>query len=154
MLNEEEKNEIRQEIERNPSGPAACLEALKIVQRGRRWISDETVEAVAPLVGMTPAELDAVATFYPFIFRRPVGRHVIFLCDCLSCWIMGYETLLAHLTLKLGVGMGQTTPDDRFTLLPVACLGACDHAPALMVNRDLHGDLTPEKIDQILDGYP
>ena len=153
MLTEEEKREIAKEIGQSRSGQAACLEALKIVQRYRQWVPDEAVEALAPLLGMTPAELDAVATFYPFIFRRPVGRHVIFLCDTVSCWIMGYESLLVHLTKRLGITMGQTTPDGRFTLLPVSCLGACDHAPAMMVNRELHGDLTFEKIDRILDGY-
>ncbi len=153
MLTEEEKAEILREIGQSPTGQAACLEALKIVQKYRRWVSDEAIGEVAPLVGMTPGELDAVATFYPFIFRRPVGRHVIFLCDTVSCWIMGYETMLAHLTKRLGIAMGQTTPDGRFTLLPVACLGACDHAPAMMVDRELHGDLTLEKIDLILDGY-
>ncbi len=153
MLTAEEKAEILSKIGQSPTGQAACLEVLKILQKYRRWVSDEAIEEVAPLAGMTPGELDAVATFYPFIFRRPVGRHVIFLCDTVSCWIMGYEALLAHLMNRLGIAMGQTTPDGRFTLLPVACLGACDHAPAMMVDRELHGDLTLEKIDQILDGY-
>jgi NADH-quinone oxidoreductase subunit E len=102
---------------------------------------------------MTSDELDSVATFYPFIFRRPVGRHVIYLCNTVSCWIMGYETMLAHLTKLLGITLGQTTPDGRFTLLPVACIGACDHAPAMMIDQELHGDLTQEKIDSILDKY-
>jgi NADH-quinone oxidoreductase subunit E len=66
---------------------------------------------------------------------------------------MGYETMLAHLTKRLGITMGQTTPDGRFTLLPVSCIGACDHAPAMMIDQELHGDLTREKIDSILDQY-
>jgi NADH-quinone oxidoreductase subunit E len=153
MLSERETAEILEEIGQNPSGQAACLKALKIIQKYRCWVSDEAIGEVAFLIGMTPGELDSVATFYPFIFRRPVGRHVIFLCDTVSCWIMGYEALLAHLMNRLGIEMGQTTPDNRFTLLPVACLGACDHAPAMMVDRELHGNLTFEKIDKILDGY-
>jgi len=153
MLDGRETAEILTEIGRSPSGQAACLEALKIIQKHRCWVSDEAIGEVASLVGMTPGELDAVATFYPFIFRRPVGRHVIFLCDTVSCWIMGYETILGYLTNRLGIVMGQTTPDGRFTLLPVSCLGACDHAPAMMVGRDLHGDLTLEKINLILDEY-
>ena len=108
---------------------------------------------MAPLLGMTPDELDAVATFYPFIFRRPVGRHVIFVCDTVSCWIMGYETMLRHLTETLGISMGETTPDGRFTLLPVSCIGACDHAPAMMIDRDLHGDLTRRRSTVILERY-
>jgi NADH-quinone oxidoreductase subunit E len=153
VLTQREMAEILEEIGRNPSGQAACLEALKIVQKYRRWVSDEAIGELAPLLGMDPGELDSVATFYPFIFRRPVGRHVIFLCDTVSCWIMGYETMLAHLSKRLGISLGQTTPDGRFTLLPVACLGACDHAPAMMVDRDIHGDLTPDEIDRVLEGY-
>jgi NADH-quinone oxidoreductase subunit E len=153
MLSEEEHGEILAEIGQSERRQAACLEALKIVQKHRRWVSDECIHDLAPLLGMTSDELDSIATFYPFIFRRPVGRHVIYLCDTVSCWIMGYETLLAHLTARLGIEMGQTTPDGRFTLLPVSCLGACDHAPAMMIDRELHGDLTPEKIDRALDDY-
>ncbi len=138
---------------KSPSGQAACLEALKVVQSHRRWVSDDAIMDLAPLLGMTPVELDAVATFYPFIYRRPIGRHVIHLCDTVTCWIMGYETVLAHLTRRLGITPGQTTADDRFTLVPVACLGACDLAPAMMVDRDLHGRLTPEKIDLVLEKY-
>ena len=108
------------EIGQSSSGQAACLEALKIVQKHQCWVTDEAIGEVASLLGMTPGELDSVATFYPFIFRRPVGRHVIFLCDTVSCWIMGYEALLAHLMNRLGIGMGQTIPDNRFTLLPIA----------------------------------
>lgn len=153
MFTAEEELEITREIKQNATPEAACLDALKIIQKHRRWVSDEDVEALAPLLGMTPAELDAVATFYPFIFRRPVGRHVIFLCDTVSCWIMGYETVYDHLKQHLKITMGETTTDGRFTLLPVACLGACDHAPAMLVDRMLYGDLTVEKIDNILNEY-
>lgn len=153
MLTAEEELEITKEIKQNPTAEAACLDVLKIVQKYRRWVSDEAIEALAPLLGMTTAELDSVATFYPFIFRRPVGRHVIFLCDTVSCWIMGYETVLDYLKRSLGITMGETTNDGRFTLLPVACLGACDHAPAMLVDQMLYGDLTLEKIDDILKGY-
>jgi len=153
MLSEEEKKEILAEIGQNETPQAACLEALKIVQKYQRWVSDQGIRDIAPLLGMTTDELDAVATFYPFIFRRPVGRHVIYLCDTVSCWIMGCETILAHLTKRLGITMGQTSADGRFTLLPVSCIGACDHAPAMMIDRELHGDLTIEKIDSILERY-
>ncbi|MCA9433454.1 MAG: NADH-quinone oxidoreductase subunit NuoE, partial [Candidatus Omnitrophica bacterium] len=98
-------------------------------------------------------ELDSVATFYNLLFRQPVGRHVVMVCDSVSCWIMGYEKIRQYLMDKLGVGMGETTPDGRFTLLPICCLGNCDRAPAMMVGEDLHQDLTPEKIDAILEKY-
>jgi len=123
------------------------------VQRHRGWISDETLDEVADFLDMTPAELDSVATFYNLIFRKPVGRHVILLCDSVSCWIMGYESMLEYLKKRLGVGFGETTPDGRFTLLPHVCLGACDQAPAMMVDGDLHVELDPDKIDRILSMY-
>ncbi len=153
MFTAKEELEIMKEIKQSPTPEAACLDVLKIIQKYRQWVSDEAIEALAPLLGMTTAELDAVATFYPFIFRRPVGKHIIFLCDTVSCWIMGYETILDHLKRSLGIAMGETTTDGRFTLLPVACLGACDHAPAMLVDRMLYGDLTLEKIDNILSKY-
>ena len=79
---------------------------------------------------MTPEELDGVATFYNLVFRRPVGRHVALICDSVSCWIMGYEKLRQGLTSRLNVSLGETTADNRFTVLPIVCLGVCDHAPA------------------------
>lgn len=153
MLTEDEKTNIQMEIEQSETPRAACVEALRLLQARRGWISDEDIRDLAPLLGMTTDELDAVATFYPFIFRSPVGRHVIFVCDSASCWIMGSETLLSHLEERLGISMGKTTPDGRFTLLPVSCIGACDHAPAMMIDRDLHIDLDPEKLDRLLEFY-
>jgi NADH-quinone oxidoreductase subunit E len=132
---------------------AGCVEALKIVQEHHGWVSDEQLRDVALLLDMTPDELDAVATFYNLIFRRPVGRHVILLCDSIACWIMGYHDLLAYLTDHLGIGLGETSADGRFTLLPVPCLGTCDHAPAMMIDDELYKDLTPDRIDQILETY-
>ncbi len=105
-------------------------------------------------LGLTESELDGVATFYNLVFRRPVGRHVILFCDSVSCWIMGCLDVCSQLSRKLGVQPGGTTSDDRFTLLPIACLGACDHAPTMMVDGDLHRDLTPERLDAILERYP
>jgi NADH-quinone oxidoreductase subunit E len=150
MLTAEEKREIAEEQGRYPDRRAACVEALKIVQRQRGWISDDTLQELAAHLGMTADELDAVATFYNMIFRRPVGRHVIFLCDSVSCWVMGLERLRAHLKERLGVDFGETTGDEEYTLLPIACLGACDHAPVLLLDEELHDELTPKKLDVLL----
>ncbi len=154
MLTKEDRGEIRQELGLSEFPRAACVEALRIVQARHGWVSDEAVRELAPMLGMTPDELDAVATFYPFIFRRPVGRHVILVCDAVSCWIMGHEGLLRHLRQRLGISPGETTPDGRFTLLPASCLGACDRAPAVMIDRDLHVDLDEEKLERLLERYP
>ena len=153
MLTEDERNEIQAVIERYDQKRAACVEALQIVQSHRGWVSDESIRDISELLGMTPDELDSVATFYSLIYRRPVGKHVILICDSVTCWIMGYEDLLAHLTDRLGIGLGETTQDGRFTLLPVACLGACEHAPAMMIGDELYVDLDRLKIDRILEEY-
>jgi NADH-quinone oxidoreductase subunit E len=154
MLTEAEKREIEVELGRYPEKRAAAPEAMKIVMRRTGWISDDDLREIAAFLQMSPAELDGVATGYNLIFRRPVGQHVILICDSVSCWIMGYEPLREHLMAKLGIGLGQTTPDGRFTLLPVCCLGACDHAPAMMIDEDFHGDLDAAGIDRILEAYP
>ncbi len=153
MLTAEEKHEIEAEFAHYPYKQAVALEALKIVQVRRGWISDESLRDVAEFLGMSPEDLDGVATFYNLIYRRPVGRHVIKICDSVSCWIMGYESLREHLVRKLGIRMGETTSDGRLTLLPIVCLGACDRAPAMMVDDELHVNLESAKIDAILEKY-
>jgi len=153
MLSETEQREIEHELPHYPDKRAACVEALKIVQRHHGWVSDERLKSLAAMLNMTPDELDGVATFYNLIYRKPVGRHVVLVCNSISCWIMGYEQMRAHLSARLGVDLGQTTADQRFTLLPIVCLGACDHAPAMMVDEDLHQDLTPDKVDGVLGKY-
>jgi NADH-quinone oxidoreductase subunit E len=150
MLTDQERAEIETHaaccLHRRAAGP----EALKVVQAHRGWVSDEALADVAEALAMTTTELESLATAYPMIFRRPVGRHVILIC--VSCWVMGYEALLERLRSRWGVGPGETTADERLTLLPTACLGACDHAPALMVDGALYGDLTVEKLDRLLEG--
>ncbi len=154
MLSAEERQEIEAELA-HADGDAArvTIDALKVVQEHRGWVSDDALADLAEFLGLTIHELDSVATFYNHIYRRPVGRHVIRLCDSISCWVMGYETVCDYLKNKLGIGLGETTPDDRFTLLAMPCLGACDLAPAMMVGKELYGNLTPEKIDEILEKH-
>jgi len=153
MLTREEIEEIEAEFPRYLDKKAVGVEALKIVQRHRGWVSDESLQDLAGFLGMTAEDLDGVATFYNRIFRYPVGRHVIFVCNSVSCWIMEYDRMIQHLKERLGVDLGETTPDGRFTLLPHVCLGYCDHAPVMMVDEDLYGDLDPGKVDEILAAY-
>lgn len=153
MLSVEEKHKIEEEFRKYPLKSAACIEALKIIQENRKWVSDDAVKDVAEILEMTPSDVDSVATFYNLIFRRPVGRHVILFCDSISCYVMGSENLREYLFGKLKIGFGDTTPDDRFTLLPIACLGDCDHAPVMLIDNDLFQNLTREKVDAILDNY-
>jgi NADH-quinone oxidoreductase subunit E len=154
MLSEKEKKEIEAELEHYNHKRATCVDALKIVQRHRGWVSDESLRELAQYLEMTPDELDNVATFYNLIFREPVGKHVVLVCDSVTCWIMGYERLRQRLSQRLGIGPGETTADGRFTLLPIVCLGTCDHAPAMMIDNDLYRDIDPGKLDGILAKHP
>lgn len=153
MLTAAEMEAIEAIARRYERKQAASIESLRAVQRSHGWVSDENLQDTARLLDMTADELDGVATFYNLIFRQPVGRHVILLCDSVSCWIMGCEALRRGIESRLGIGAGQTTVDGRFTLLPIVCLGACDHAPAMMVNDDLIGDLDTKSIDEVLTKY-
>lgn len=153
MLSPEERHEIEAEMPHYPNKQALCIDAMKIVQRHRGWISDESIRDIAGFLDMSADDLDSVATFYNLIYRKPVGRHVILLCNSVSCWIMGYKGLHEHLCRRLGIRLGETTADGRFTLLPIVCLGTCDHAPALMIDNDLHRDLSPDSVEQILESY-
>lgn len=153
MLSVQEREQIDHEVATVPDKQAACIEALKIVQRHRGWVSDEALADVAQYLEMSTADLDGVATFYNLIFRRPVGRHVIRLCDSVSCWILGSERLREAFAAQLGIHFGETTSDGRFTLVPIQCLGTCDHAPALMIDEDLYRDLAPEELAALLQKY-
>jgi len=153
MLSPEERHEIEAEMLHYPNKQAVCIDAMKIVQRHRGWISDESIRDIAEFLDLSADDLDGVATFYNLIYRKPVGRHVILLCNSVSCWIMGYDRLRERLCQRLGIQLGETSNDGRFTLLPIVCLGTCDHAPALMIDNDLHRDLSPNSVEQILEGY-
>jgi NADH-quinone oxidoreductase subunit E len=156
MLSPAELKEIEHELSHYEQPSAATIEALKIVQKHRGWVSDEAVKDIAEKLKTSAADVDSVATFYNLIFRKPVGRHVIFQCDSVSCHIMGADGLRAKLQAKLGIKPGQTTADNRFTLLPIVCLGTCDRAPAMLVDRDLHRDLeniSEQSLGELLDGY-
>ncbi len=153
MLTAEEIQEIETEAGHYPKREAVCIDALRIVQRHRGWVSDDSVHDIAEHLGMSDTDVDSIATFYNLIFRKPVGRHVVMVCDSVSCWIMDYDRVKKHLHERLGIEYGQTTSDERFTMLPIVCLGCCDHAPAMMVDRDLHSDLDPQKIDSALEKY-
>lgn len=149
-LTDSETARIRATAGHYPDKSAASIEALKIVQEQHGWVSDEALAAVAELLGMSPAELDSVATFYNLIFRKPVGEKVILYCNSVSCWMLGAENIREHLSRRFGIGLGETTRDGRYTLLPVVCLGACDHAPVLMIGEELHYDVDETKVDTIL----
>ena len=137
VLSIEELAEIDAELAHVPYKSGAAIDALKIVQSKRGWVSDECLRAIARHLDMSDEELEGVATFYNLIYRRPVGEKVILFCDSVSCWISGCDDIKANISQSLGIDYGETTSDNRYTLLPVPCLGACDRAPVMMVGDDL-----------------
>ena len=137
VLSTEEIDLIEAEVAHIPDRESAAIEALRIVQAKRGWVSDESLRAIAAQLEMSPAALDSIATFYNLIFRQPVGRHVIMMCDSVSCYVMGCEKVRDKVCSELGIGLGETTADGRFTLLPIVCLGACDRAPVMTVGEEL-----------------
>ena len=152
-LSEEERHEIEHALGHYPDGRAASIDALKAVQKHRGWVPDEAIPEIAKAIGISAADLEGVATFYSLIFRLPVGRHVIKVCDSISCHLTGYEELRDELVKQLGVQYGQTTPDNRYTLLPICCLGACDRGATMMIDDDLHGPVEPADVKAILESY-
>jgi len=126
------------------------IDVLRAIQDRHGWVPDEGVELAAEILGTSPLRIEEVATFYDKIFRRPVGRKVIHVCDSICCWTRESQAVYRYLQEKLGIVSGETTSDGAFTLLPTCCLGACGEAPAMMVGLTTYGNLTPERIDEIL----
>jgi len=153
VLSEVERHQIDEALTHYADRRSGLITALKILQAHRGWVSDETVRDLAGHLAVTPDVVESRATFYNLIFRRPVGRHVILVCDSIACWVVGYQELREALQTQLGVQLGGTTADGRFTLLPIVCLGACDRAPAMMVDQDLHGPVASEDLAGILARY-
>jgi len=153
MLTAEVRRAIEEKLTQYPTRQAVCIDAMLIVQRHQGWVSDESMHDLSDLLGLSVADMDGVATFYNLIRRKPVGRHVALICDSVSCWIMGCERVRDHLCGRLGAQLGETTADGRFTLLPIVCLGACDHAPAMMIDGKLYEDLDVEQIEEVLAHY-
>jgi len=127
------------------------IDVLRAVQDANGWVPDDGVELAASILGLSPLQVEEIATFYDKIYRRPVGKRVIHVCDSICCWSRGGEEVFGYLRQKLGVAPGETTKDGCFTLLPTCCLGACGEAPAMTVGLTTYGNLTPERIDAILD---
>ena len=152
-LSEAELAEIHHEMSHYEDPRAASIEALKAVQKHRGWVPDEAIGAIATVIGIPASDVEGVATFYNMIFRRPVGRHVIKVCDSISCFLTGYDALRDALMAHTGLGYGETGADGRYTLLPVCCLGNCDKGPTLMIDDDTHGPVAPADVPALLERY-
>jgi len=130
---------------------SALLAALRIAQDEHGWLSFDLIEHVAGIIGVPPIKAYEVATFYSMYDLSPVGRHKVCLCTNISCMLRGSDEIVAHLQQKLGIKFGETTADGRFTLKEVECLAACAGAPMMQIGRDYYEDLTPDKVDRILE---
>ena len=150
MLAEQIRAELENRIAAADHPQELAVDVMLAFQEAAGYLSDTALEAAAAMLKMHPVEIEEIATFYTFIYREPVGRNVIHVCDSLICWLDGSESLMDYICRKLGIAPGQTTVDGGFTLLPACCLGYCDRSPAMMINRKVYGYLNREKIDDIL----
>jgi NADH-quinone oxidoreductase subunit E len=145
------RKKIDEVVARYPKKEAAILPVLHLVQNEVGCISPMEEQFVAGLLGLRPMKVREVVSFYTMISSRPLGRYHIQVCSNLSCTLLGAGTLLEYLEKKLGIGVGETSANKKFTLSTVECLGACELAPCMMVNLDYHGHLDKAKIDEILE---
>ena len=131
---------------------SAVVPLLHLAQEEWGYISPEAMACVAGLIDCSPVKVAEIATFYPMFNKEPVGENVLAVCHTLPCALTGCAGIFDHLSKRLGIGLGETTEDGRFTLRKSECLAACDRGPVLLVNRRLHTHLTPDKVDEIIDG--
>ena len=151
MLPDELRESLEKQIAHADHPREMVVDAMLAFQDHYGYLSDAAVEQTAALLGMSALEVEELATFYTFIYREPVGKYVIHVCDSLICWMDGYESIQNYLCQKLDIEIGGTSADGLFTVLPVCCIGYCDRAPAMLINRKVYGPLTPQKIDRILE---
>lgn len=150
MIPDHLKHELEQRVAHAVTPREAAVDVMKEIQRYYGWLTDEAALEAAAILGLSPLQVEELSTFYEMIYRRPVGRHVIHVCDSISCWSMGGETLLKHFERLLGINAGSTTADGAFTLLPCCCLGNCGNAPAVMVGERQFGPVTIESAENLL----
>ena len=153
MLSADALAQINVEIAKYPEGHAraAVMAALRIAQEECGWVSANVMEFIADYLNIEPIKVAEVATFYSMYDREPIGRHKISLCTNISCALRGSASIASHLVEKLNIGFGETTKDGRFTLKEVECLAACGGAPAALIGTEYHENLTPQRVDEILE---
>ncbi|MDD4457188.1 MAG: NADH-quinone oxidoreductase subunit NuoE [Syntrophotalea acetylenica] len=152
LLSEKQIAQLKRRVTETPHPREMVLDVLHAIQEAKGWVSDEGIELAAAILGLTPLQVEEIATFYDKIYRRPVGRKVIHVCDSICCWSRGSEAIMLRLQQLLGIAPGETTADGMFTLLPTCCLGACGDAPAVRIGKNLYGRVTPEDLAGILEG--
>ena len=151
-LSDERIKEFAEILSRYPNKMAACIPVLHLCQEANdNWVSDEVTEYVAEKLELSAAHVKGVATFYSLFNSEKPGKHQGWVCRTLSCALRGSEGIISHCEKRLGIKMGDTTPDGKITLRTAECLAACGTAPAMQVNKEYHENLTPESVDAVLD---
>jgi NADH-quinone oxidoreductase subunit E len=144
------KASLEQRVAAAVTSREAAVDVMKELQRHYGWLTDEALEEAAQLLGLSPLQVEELATFYEMIYRRPVGRHIVHVCDSISCWASEGETLMESLVRLLKIEPGSTTADGAVTLLPCSCLGNCGEAPCMMIDEKQYGRMTPESCARIV----
>jgi NADH-quinone oxidoreductase subunit E len=153
VLNEAQERELAEILSRYPNKMAACIPVLHLCQAvNGNWLSPEAIQFVATRLDLSTAHVKGVVTFYSLFNEHPPGKHQVWVCRTLSCALRGSDEILAHCQRRLGVGVGQTTADGKFTLRTAECLASCGTAPMMQVDKTYYEGLTLEKVDQILAG--
>jgi NADH-quinone oxidoreductase subunit E len=150
MIPDTLKSELQHRVASAVTNREAAVDVMKELQKHYGWLTDEALLEAADLLHLSPLQVEELATFYEMIYRRPVGKLIIHVCDSISCWAMGGETLMDRFISQLGVQPGETTADNTFTLLPCCCLGNCGNAPAVMVGERQFGPVPPDSIPALL----
>jgi NADH-quinone oxidoreductase subunit E len=145
------REKINEIVSKSETKQSALIPVLREVQREYGWLSQESMKESAEILGVPPASVQNVATFYTMFFTKPVGKHVIWLCRTLSCALRGAEHIEHYLSEKLGIRTGETTPDGKITLLEAECLASCGTAPVMLVDDELYENLTRKKIDELIE---
>lgn len=151
MLSDSACRQIKELICKYPRKRSALIPSLHLVQKELGYISGDTMADIAQIFELSPNEVHEVTSFYTMFYKKPVGKYVLQVCTNISCQLCNAEGIMAHLKERLGIKPGETTEDKRFTLLEVECLGSCGTSPVVQINDDYHEDLTPERLDAILD---
>jgi NADH-quinone oxidoreductase subunit E len=150
-LSEAACQKIKALINRYPEKRSALIPSLHLAQKEAGYISHEAICEIARIFDLSPNEVHEVVSFYTMFHKKPVGKYVIQVCTNISCLICSAEEIVAHLTKRLGIELGETSADKKYTLLEVECLGSCGTSPVIQINDDYYEDLTPDKVDRILD---
>jgi NADH-quinone oxidoreductase subunit E len=151
MISEETKKRFDELVTRYPEKRSALIPILHEVQAEVGYLSPEAIEWVAGFLGLSPADVMSVASFYEMLHLEPVGKHVIYVCQNLSCSLLGAERLIRHLEARLGIRMRETTPDGLITLKRMECLASCGTAPAIQIDGIFYERMTTQKLDELLE---